>query len=126
MKTLNKITSKCIVCKNTFQPTKINPGYGVDNHDHKICLSCCGKLDAKKFKNAKPGDKLFAYYNHETNTISNWPGTFEIKSVGHSHGRHNIARTRISVWFKYEGNCFHGIQYGEDSEILYVKCVKPF
>jgi len=122
---MNKQTNeKCIICKNTFVPDTITPEYGIDNHGHKICFVCCGKIDMKRFKTAKVGDKDYLYYNHETNTISNFPGTFKIAGGCHTHGKHNIARTRIDIWFKVGDTHFHGVQYGENTQILHTKCVK--
>jgi len=57
-------------------------------------------------------------------SATNWPGSlrFEIHHV--RIGRHNIARTRKDVWFAADGAAWHGVQYGENTQILHCRKVK--
>ena len=56
--------------------------------------------------------------------VSNWPGSLQIKCVNSRKGRHNIVRVRYDVDFKFEGNWWHGTQYGDNTQIVHCRRVK--
>lgn len=53
--------------------------------------------------------------------ITNWPGTLEFPALQVRSGRHNIAGTRIDVWFFVGKQQWHGVQYGEWTQICHCK-----
>ncbi|MBU1235039.1 MAG: hypothetical protein KKC77_19300 [Proteobacteria bacterium] len=110
---------KCIVCKSEFVATGISTGYGLDNHGHKICFNCCGLLDSRNLSRMPKKDKYLLYFNGIE--VTNWPGSLKIKPYCVNHGKHNIARTMTTVWFKFYGMRFIGKNYGDNSQILHVK-----
>ena len=108
-------------------------GYGIDNDGHAVCYECCGKRDRKELFEAKPGDKFVFYLVEKKNEttgqteyyVTNWPASLKIKlHATPRKGRHNIAGRRYDVWFIQNGKNFHGVQYGDDTQILHVKCTK--
>jgi hypothetical protein len=116
-------TFKCYVCKETKEVTTgITTGYGYDKHNHKVCFECCGENDKKELTNLKPGQKFFLYLTG--NKLTNWPGTLEINNLHVRKGHHNIARTRYDVWFVFSGNTYHGVQYGENTQVCHITRVK--
>ena len=141
---------KCTICKEQITTPKdsIGTGYGTDAHNHKICYNCIGALDYRKLLKMKPGDKTTLYHTREPAEkngcynwyVSNWPGTFKHHCVGHV-GNHNIAGTRYDLWFALRDrktgytirdpktgtpkHCFHGVRYGDITEICHIRKIKP-
>ena len=119
----------CELCGAECKSNGIAAGYAITDEGMKICYDCCGKIDMEHLKNAKLGNKYYFYLCEEKEGecvkyfVSNWPGTFKLR-VYPKEGRHNIAGKRMDFWFEYYGNNFHGVQYGNDSQIAHVRCVK--
>lgn len=97
-------------------------GYAKDHAENLICYDCCGEIDMQKLKDLKPKQKICLYWNGKE--ITNWPGTLKIKPNNVSKGRHNIAGSREDVWFYLDNQCYHGIQYGHNTQILHIKKCK--
>jgi hypothetical protein len=124
----------CHDCGKVIEPPdNFSTGYGIDQDGHKVCFNCCGKRDRKELFDAKPGDKFVFYLIEKKNEttgqteyyVTNWPASLKIKlHATPRKGRHNIAGRRLDVWFIQNGKNFHGTQYGENSQLLYTKCVK--
>ena len=115
----------CSQCGKECKPDGCGTGYGENIKGEKICYDCCGKNDYESLANLKVGEKT-AYYLSKKNgnyTVTNWPGTMRI-NVHCSEGFHNIAGVRRDVHFSYKGHNFWGVQYGDDSEICYIKRIK--
>lgn len=54
---------------------------------------------------------------NEPATVSNWPGTlkFDVHAGAIKRGHHNIARTRVDVWFRGpDGFTWHGVNIGDN------------
>ena len=49
--------------------------------------------------------------------VQDWSGVLRIKPDRVRRGRHNIGRTRWDVWFRYEGQRWHGVNIW-DNQIL--------
>ena len=90
-------------------------GYGVLN-GKRHCYECCAKMDKEQMR--KDG-KTTLYLSK--NRITNWPGSLSIPIKYQKTGMHNIARTRIDAWFTFEGEEWHGVQYGEWTQIIHCK-----
>ena len=117
---------RCSQCRQ-LKPLKHNCGTGYARNDANefLCYQCCGENDAKELREkgkavlywtgAKPGD---------AGEVTNWPGTFRIPVRHVRTGAHNIARRRYDVWFMWEGRDYHGVQYGDNTQICRVKQVR--
>lgn len=136
---------KCFICNKQFKKTEITTGYGIDHHGHKLCFDCIGKLDRKKLYNMPIGGKTILYHIREKtgndtyrHFVSNCSGTFKNSAILQNIGRHNIAGKRYDLDFVLKdenGNVikdkkgkmqwFHGTRYGDMTEILHVRKVKP-
>lgn len=113
----------CSQCKKEIISNGISTGYGIDPQtNNKICYECCGINDLKKLQTCKIGDR-FVYYLSKGKVI-NWPSTMVITPYYFRVGKHNIARKRTDVWFTVNGNKFWGVNYGDNSEILYITRIK--
>ena len=129
----------CSRCGKECIPDGVGTGYGVNSKGEKICYECCGVLDYNALENMKVGERT-AYYltckksifnwehypkpvSSEDWSVENWCGTMKI-NVYCKEGFHNIARIRRDVYFSYKGHNFWGTQYGNDSQICYIKRIK--
>lgn len=55
-------------------------------------------------------------------SLSDWAGERVYKVHRHTQGRHNIARVRYDVWFTGpDGKNWHGVQYGDNTQICHVR-----
>jgi hypothetical protein len=108
---------RCADC-GEVKPFKIQGGTGYgrlnDNPEAMVCYACCGKREMATMR-ATGKATLYLFQNH----VTNWPGTLKIPCTVRT-GRHNIARVRRDVWFSFEGARWHGVQYGDNSQIC--KC----
>lgn len=113
----------CFQCGlNKIHESDFSTGYGTDKSGHKICFDCCGLNDAKVLENLKPKEKFCLYWNGKQ--VTNWPVTLAINPHYVTKGKHNLARTRETVYFTFAGRKFMGIQYGEYTQVLHIKLVK--
>jgi hypothetical protein len=115
----------CFICQKEIEKPENNfsTGYGVDKDDNKICFSCCAEEDKKQMN--KSG-KITLYVSQTENgyKITNWPGSLVIPvNNGYSKGKHNIAGSRLDVWFTFNNKQWHGVNYGDD-DLCYCKVIK--
>lgn len=96
-------------------------GYARDNENNLICYACCGENDRKHLLSLKVGEKTVFYLAN--NEVTNWPGTLRISVPRIRTGRHNIAGKRYDTWFTFEGLKFHGVTYGDNTQIHHIKRV---
>lgn len=117
----------CSKCGKECKPDGISTGYGVmPKTGEKVCYSCCGELDKQQLLNAKPGDKFYLYLTRDNKGgyyVSNWPGSFKIP-VCSRIGYHNIAGDRYDFWFSVGNRKFHGVMYGNNTEVAHIRCLK--
>ena len=106
-------------------------GYAVNSKtNRKTCYQCMAEVDRQYMR--KHG-KIVLYLVEPSKDpsvsmkkwkVTNWPGTLVFPRVSVSSGRHNIARTRQDVWFMFEGLEWHGVQYGEFSQLVHCRKTK--
>lgn len=116
-------------CGHTESPhSEYTTGYGMDSEGKKHCWECCAIHDINAMR--ETGRYTLYLCNHAKGMssptryyLSNWPGTLTLP-VRYSRGKHNMAGTRIDVWFNFDGHVWHGVQYGEDTMICHVKRTK--
>jgi hypothetical protein len=95
-------------------------GYGIVREggiEKKVCYDCCGKRDRADM--AATGRAVLYLTKKDGNlVVTNWPGTLVIRVRASSNGCHNLARSRVDVWFDdFDGREWHGVQLGENSQI---------
>jgi len=100
---------------------EVGTGYAINESGDIVCYACCAKSE-KQFM--IENGKIDLYLNKYTFDVTNWPGTLRFSVERYTTGKHNIAKVRTDVWFDFEGYVWHGIQYGNDSEICHCKKTK--
>lgn len=116
----------CDNCKLLIDDGK----YGLRGNDEKICYKCCAELDKEYMR--KNG-KITLYLTCEQvkrtrprkcrGEVTNWPGSLRFSCHTRS-GRHNIVGNRYDCWFVFEGYEWHGVTYGDNTQICHCKKTK--
>ena len=135
------------------EPGSCGTGYALIKKGGKnvrVCYACCTEIDKKNMartgrymlylvkrqaaggycslenKNDHIQRTPVARYregNSYAYFVTNWPASLEIPCRV-SEGKHNIAGKRYDCWFYFEGYEWHGVSYGDNSEICYVRRTK--
>lgn len=104
----------------------IGTGYASDGKGNITCYECIGTQDTTEMVTAPIGTR-FTMYLTETDGqkyVQNWPGTLKRKIQYHTNGRHNIAGTRVNVWFSINGEKFFGTTYGKNTQLCHIRKIK--
>lgn len=123
---MNEKTSTfyCDGCRKlkTVVHSDITTGYGIDKNGNKFCYSCCADNDRKIMRETGKYT-LYLVGNNNQWEITNWPGSlsFPARVV---KGRHNIARVRYDAWFNFDGHIWHGVTYGDHTQVCHCKRTK--
>lgn len=110
--------SQCLEVKPI--PVTGGTGYGTyGESSDPVCYACCANVDRETLRHA---DRTALYL--AKGIVTNWPGTLTIVPSRTKNGRHNIAGTRIDVWFTGpDGAAWHGVNIG-DNDILRCRKLK--
>lgn len=120
-----KDTFRCIDCGET-KPVKRDGGTGYARTNRgKVCYQCCAVRDAK-YMTKTGAIVLYLTANPAGHKqVTNWPGTLILPINAYRIGRHNMAGKREDVWFTGpDGKRWHGVNYGDFSQILRCKRVR--
>lgn len=110
----------------------IGTGYGrsSDRPDTLVCYACCGVRDRRDMIETGRATLYLTHdrisspaYPYADGHVSNWPGTLKLRARV-KRGAHNIARYRYDVWFSFDGAQWHGVQYGDNTQICHCRRVK--
>ena len=118
---------KCSHCNQEKQhEPDFTTGYAIYKSGEKVCFNCCGVIDRADLARNNKGT-LYLSRNAITGgyELTNWPGTFRI-FINHTprKGSHNLARYRYDVWFTFDGSEWHGVQYGDNTQLCHVRRLK--
>lgn len=140
---MNPETFECSVC-HVHKPCKATPdaitfGYAtIRETGERVCVACCGDTDKRALRQderttlylvertpqgheAVPARRSIGYQDAQRFTVTNWPGTLKHPVTSVRKGRHNWAGVRYDVWFRFEGINWHGVQYGDNTQILHCR-----
>jgi hypothetical protein len=118
---------RCAMC-GEVKPVQTNGGtgygYGFEGKlkDKPVCYECCGKLDRERMEH----DGVATMYLTKRDGrwfVTNWPGTLAFPA-GVQVGRHNMAGKRYDAWFTMGGFQWHGVTYGDNTQICHCKRTK--
>jgi hypothetical protein len=113
----------CDQCHSTIVNTDSHTtGYGINKENQKICFACCGANDKRDLINLPFGKKMQLYFDGKK--ITNWSGSLQIYPNNIKYGKHNFCKSRTDVYFKVNGNNFHGVQMGDYNQILHINSYK--
>lgn len=116
---VNKFT--CDICKKEIEYTSdITTGYGTNKDGQKCCYACCAEADKQYMKE---NGKICLYLTKKDGHyfVGNWPDSLSFSVYHIRIGRHNIAGKRYDVWFNFDGKTWHGVTYGDNTQICYCK-----
>jgi len=114
----------CDVCKrNITHESEISTGYGKDKEGNKICFDCCGYEDKAYMIQEGRIDLYLAKNEYGKYEVHNWPATLKIPCWVNK-GSHNIAGSRYDAHFWFNQKVWHGVNYGENSQILHCRVTK--
>lgn len=116
----------CHVCNKEIEPSKYSftTGYGLDSNNNKICYACCADQDRDYMRQHGRKTLYLTKDDKGKYKVTNWPSSLEFTNVYVKKGVHKRTGVRYDCWFKFEGRIWHGVQYGDDTEIVYVKRTK--
>lgn len=135
----------CSHCNQEIVPPELVNGFGgtgfaEDAQGNIICYACCAIRDkADMLESGKAVLYLtqkFEQFRMPSRTsrrgyaavgefeIINWPGTLKFRTDAMHVGAHNLAGRRYDVWFDVDGESWHGVQYGDDTQILHCRRLK--
>ncbi len=120
---INKFT--CSICKKKKEyKSDSTTGYDVNDKNQKVCYECCAIGDkVKMILTGKIVLYLTVKFNGESK-ITNWPGSLIFNQPQISIGRHNWGLTRYDIWFVFNGFQWHGVRYGDNTQLCYCKQTK--
>ena len=116
----------CDRCGEECHSDGFSAGYAISSDWKRYCFKCCGEIAMEKLKKMKQREKIILYLIQTRENrweITNWTGTFRIP-VFISKGRHNFAGVRYDCKFEFNGHRFHGVCYGNDTQVCHIKCLK--
>jgi len=127
MKTTSFTCSRC-KAEITVDHLPFTAGYGLGDGGNKVCYGCCAEED-KQYMRDHGKTCLYLLREYKPGSgyvykITNWPGSLAFHDVHVKVGRHNIARVRYDCWFNFEGFVWHGVQYGDCTQIAHCKRTK--
>lgn len=107
-------------------------GYGTiteEGMEHRICYRCMAARDRLRMDDE---GRITLYLvgrvgmGRNNWSVENWPSTLRFAVLERRIGFHNIARRRIDAWFlDHHGNRWHGVQYGDNTQIIHCRRLKP-
>lgn len=98
-------------------------GYGTSPDGKTYCYQCCADRDKQQMRD-DGRTTLYLVKDGESYKATNWPASLTFHPFHVRKGHHNIARTRYDFWFSFEGQPWHGVQYGENSQVAHCRRVK--
>ncbi len=116
---------ECSQCGNVIAPKPdVAIGYAIRNAGNLVCYDCCAR-EAEEFMQKHGQIALYLVLTHGAKReVMNWPGSLRFPVRHYKEGKHNMARIRRDVWFDFKGYQWHGVQYGEFSELCYCRKTK--
>ena len=98
-------------------------GYGTTPKGQMVCYDCCADSD-REYMRKDSRITLYLTIKDNKAVVANWPGTFSINCTHHKTGRHNMTGGRYDVWFVFDGFYWHGVQYGDNTQLCHCKQTK--
>ena len=98
--------------------------YGIALDGKTYCYDCCAERE-KQYMWETGEAVLYLVQRGGEYYVIDWPGRLSIPVGQISKGKHNWAGTRYDVWFNFEGTEWHGVQYGESTQLCHCRRVTP-
>lgn len=115
--------SEVLDCGHLPSPhDKYTTGYG-EMDSKKYCWTCCADHDRKVMEKHGKITLYLMDIDGLQGKVTNWTGYLSWPCKIRL-GKHNIARVRRDVWFKVNSDVWHGVQYGDDTQICHCRKLK--
>lgn len=125
---MKEIIIKCVECGKVCKPQGIGTGYAVDKDENHYCYTCCAKQEEQTLRELPVGEKTYLYLTEDKPNyrwkLQNWTGLISIPIYSVKRGRHNFAGIRYDFWFEYYNHEYHGVRYGDNTEVATVTRIK--
>lgn len=107
-------------------------GYSTDSNGKRSCYNCSAEIQ-RQFMRDDGRATLYLTKNLNfdparlsspyapTHYIGDWPGGIKLPVWHVKKGRHNITRVRYDFRFRFEGTEWHGVQYGDNTQLAHCK-----
>jgi hypothetical protein len=135
---------KCNECGTLLNPERFGRAF---LNDKEICKDCSAKEFLETLKKdgqgglyahlvwhcgvhsvdlAQPahGPQCYIYFKKTESYLTDWMGVLKFPVSFVSSGRHNIARRQYHIWFKLDGEEWHGRLVGENTQYTRVHRLK--
>jgi hypothetical protein len=101
-------------------------GYAVQSDGGHVCYECCAERDKKYLLALKGRESMCLYLVLKDGSyeVTNWPGTLHIRCGIPVKRHHNLAGYAYHTWFWCGDYRYHGIQYGDNTQICHVRRVR--
>lgn len=122
--TIDKIITDATILDCGHLPSKhetFTTGYGFDRNKKTYCYDCCAKHEAQAMRDTK---QAVLYLVNNDKEVTDWPGHLRFNVTYKSSGKHNFGIKRIDLWFNFNGYVWHGVHYGDNSDLVYCKQTK--
>lgn len=98
----------------------ITTGWGTTPDGRRHCYACCAEADCAQLLADGKGTLYLT-----DKGVTNWTGHLVFRVGSRKKGRHNVAGTRTDVRFVGpDGKTWHGVQYGDFTQICHVRRLK--
>ena len=101
-------------------------GYKAEGpNEPPICYACCSKRESELMTETGKAALYLSHKRGETRgELTDWPGGLRFSGYVRQ-GRHNMAGRRYDIWFTGpDGKSWHGVQYGDNTQICHCKRLK--
>ena len=112
---------KCDCGHEPGEHSEHTTGYGKDNAGKTMCYACCAETDKKSMRETGKAVLYLVKRADGSHELTNWPGSLCLYVLHMKVGSHNIAGTRYDVWFIFGGRKWHGVQYGDNTQICHCR-----
>lgn len=117
---MEKITCDC---GHESEPTQYTGGYGLDRDGKTHCYQCCADIErASMVESGKA--TLYLVEEDGKSFVTDFGGKLSFPVRYRKTGRHNFAGNRYDVWFGGPGGQWHGVTYGDMTQICHCKRTK--
>lgn len=101
--------------------SEVTRGYGTDRTTGKTyCYACCADKD-RQIMHDTGRITLYLCGHPGEYRVKNWPGSLVLLPYRVRIGRHNMTGKRYDVWFAFENRQWHGVQYGDNTQICHCR-----
>lgn len=124
----DKSPTKCDDCGKSITPMGVAAGFALmprGDHVTYLCYKCTANHEKETMRSTGKIDLyLVGDGKAQPFKVSDFSGHLTFKPTRVSVGKHNVASKRWDVWFRFENETWHGVCYGNSTQVLHCKRIK--